>query len=143
MVFFDLLQQMRVRFRYPVSLPQDVALSLGITLTNHMPFQQLLSVCRHCQPTRLAKYMSRMDAESAFQCAHRKERFLLNSLYSFYFNEGWLEFELQFDDLSRLRRVYLHHKLILDPRGYELNLPIDETALLDPQNESPDSLYIA
>lgn len=84
-----------------------------------------------------------MEAERAFHGAIRKERFSTSSLYSFYFNEGWLEFELQFDSNALLRRVYVHHKLINDHGVYELQLPVEETNLLQIQNDSQDHLFIA
>lgn len=67
--------------------------------------------------------MDRSQAEKAFEKAKRKERFGNNSLFSFYFTQGWLEFELQFDESELLRRIYIHHKLISHPNGYELPLP--------------------
>ncbi len=143
MQFFSQLQQMFIRFRYPVSLPEDVAASLGVRIDNNMAFQSFLTKCRDCQPTSLAKFMPRIEAERAFHCAVRKEKFSTSSLYSFYFNEGWLEFELQFDSNSLLRRVYVHHKLISGPGIYELPLSIDETTFLQIQNDTSDSLFIA
>jgi hypothetical protein len=115
---------MLVRFRYPVSLPQDIACCLGIQMHNSLRFKELLHKLTSSEqlPTKLTKFMSRETAERAFQNALRKEHFPQSSLYSFYFNEGWLEFELQFDEHSRLRRLYLHHKLLSYPSGYELSL---------------------
>ena len=143
MQFFTAVQQMFVRFRYPVSMPEDVAMALGICVENNIVFKKFLNTCRECQPTRLSKFMPRMEAERAFHGALRKEKFLASSLYSFYFNEGWLEFELQFDTNSLLRRVYVHHKLISGAGIYELSLPIDQTSLLQIQNDSADRLFIA
>ena len=114
-----------VRFRYPVSLPEDVADALGIEMHNSMRFKELLHELTnmHHPCSRLNKFMSRELAERCFLHALRKERFPQSSLFSFYFNEGWLEFELQFDPESRLRRLYVHHKLLSYPSGYELSLP--------------------
>lgn len=125
----DLLNWL-VRFRYPVSLPTDVSQAIGIEMPNSVRFCQLLSQITSptCRPTKLNKFMNREDAEKAFHLAPRKERFCKSSLYSFCFNEGWLEFELQFDDHSRLRRIYIHHKQIPLPQGFELILtPSDAT----------------
>lgn len=145
MDLFDSLVKMLIRFRYPLSLPQDIAFALGIDMNNSLRFEALLKqlLSSHTRPTRLAKFMPRDEAEYAFQCALRKERFAQNSLYSFYFNEGWLEFELQFDDLSRLRRVYMHHKQIPAHRGHELVLPIDDLSLMQAAQDTPDTLSIA
>ncbi len=141
MQFFTAVRQMLIRLRYPVSLPEDVAASLGICIDNRIAFGPFLTTCKDCQPTRLAKFMPRMEAERAFHAALRKEKFSSNSLYSFYFNEGWLEFDLQFDAHGLLRRVYLHHKQIHGV--YEINLPIIDTTPLILQNDTQDSLYIA
>lgn len=124
MSIFNRALGLLARFRYPVSLPQDIACAIGIEIQNTVRFRQLLSLLTnpYCSPTKLTKYMPREQAECAFQSALRIDRFNQSSLYSFYFNEGWLEFELQFDHLSRLRRVYLHHKLISDLHGHELIL---------------------
>jgi hypothetical protein len=66
--------------------------------------------------------MPREEAEAAFQTALRKEKFLHNSLFSYYFNEGWMEFVLQFDEHSRLRRIYIQHKKITQEEGIEIPL---------------------
>lgn len=143
MQFFTAVQQMFVRFRYPVSMPEDVAVSLGVSIENTIGFKNFLTKCRDCQPTRLSKFMPRTEAERAFKGALRKEKFSSSSLFSFYFNEGWLEFELQFDSNSLLRRVYVHHKLISEPGVHELPLPVDEANVLQTQTEPDDSLFIA
>lgn len=137
------IHQMLVRFRYPVSLPEEVASSLGVKMGNSLTFQSFLTTCCDCQPKRLSKFMPRLEAERAFTRAVRKERFASSSLYSFYFNEGWLEFELQFDANSLLRRIYVHHKMIADPRGLELPLSVDERYLHHLPRDASDSLYIA
>lgn len=143
MQFFDSLLQMMVRFRYPVSMPEDIAEALGISLKNTIAFESLLLACQTCSPTRLVKFMPRMEAESVFHAAQRKDRFTQSSLYSFYFNEGWLEFELQFDHTSLLRRLYIHHRLIADPHCLELHLIHDPQRSESPIPESRDSLFIA
>lgn len=121
---FDQLCRFFIRFRYPVSLPEDIAQALGINLSNYITFEKFVGqlTCPSCAPTRLKKFMSREKAEEAFQNAHCKEHFKKTSLYSFYFSQGWMEFVLEFDDQSRLRRVYLHHKDIKHDRGVEIQL---------------------
>lgn len=118
------LFRLLIRFRYPVSLPEDVAKALGIDVSNYITFQEFVKriTSPACRPTKLTKFMPRDQAEEAFQFAYRKERFTQNSLYSYYFNEGWLEFILKFDDQSRLRRVYLQHKHIQEDDGIEIPL---------------------
>lgn len=121
---FDLVYRFLLRFRYPVSLPEEVAEALGIEVSNFVSFEEFVATltCPSCRPTRLTKYMSRDLAEQAFQTALCKERFQSNSLYSYYFNEGWLVFKLQFDEHHRLSRIYLQHKQIKHDRGIEINL---------------------
>ena len=143
MDLFESFLQMFIRFRYPVSLPQDIGQALGIEMDNRISFSNLLTFCCESQPSSLSKFMARIDAENVFHNALRKERFKHSSLFSFYFNEGWLEFELLFDHHSRLRRVYLHHKQISDHHGHELALAVDKQALSQIALEHPDSLYIA
>ncbi len=120
----EILSRFFIRFRYPVTLPEDLAQALGIELSNYITFDKLVHslTCPSCQPSKLFKYMSREKAEQAFSHAHSKELFKKNSLFSFYFSEGWMEFSLEFDDQSRLRRLYLHHKCIQTERGVEIPL---------------------
>lgn len=66
--------------------------------------------------------MPRNEAEAAFKNASRTERFKQNTLCSYYFNEGWMEFILQFDNQARLRRIYLQHKDIDQDSGVEIPL---------------------
>ena len=68
--------------------------------------------------------MSREKAEEAFYGAPLKEKFQNNTLVSYCFTEGWVEFILQFDDQSKLRRIYLQHKNIKHDRGLEIQLNI-------------------
>ena len=122
---YDHLCRFFLRFRYPVSLPEDIALSLGLQISNFVTFNQFVDCLTspRCRPTRLHKFMSREAAEEAFQNAHTKEYFTNSTLFSFYFPEGWLEFTLEFDEDERLRRLYLNHKHIKFERGVELSLP--------------------
>ncbi len=136
---FELLSRFFLRFRYPVTLPEDVAQALGIELSNNISFERFvhLLTCPTCQPSKLRKYMSRDIAEDAFQNAHCKEHFKKNSLFSFYFSEGWVEFSLEFDNQSKLRRLYLHHKSIEQERGIEIPLqPLSESTLVFQQEKT-------
>lgn len=118
------LPRLLLRFRYPVALPEDIASALGTTLPNNLTFEEFIQ--RLSDPTfrsnRLIKFMSRQSAEEAFEKAQHKEHFPMNSLFSYYFHEGWLEFNLQFDNEARLRRLYLQHKKISSERGIEIPL---------------------
>ncbi|PJD98174.1 MAG: hypothetical protein CK425_00340 [Parachlamydia sp.] len=113
-----------MRFRYPVSLPEDIAQDLGITFSHPPSFDELIKylIDPRCCPERLKKFMAREDAEAAFDLACRKEKFLQNSLFSYYFTEGWLEFVLQFDNQGRLRRIYVQHQKIQQDEGAEILL---------------------
>ncbi len=123
---FDLLHRFFLRFRYPVSLPEDVACALGVDLNCYLTFDEFVNrlQCPHFRPTRLKKYMPRELAEDAFSSALRIDRFGHKSLFAYYFNEGWIEFVLQFDEQARLRRVYLQHKYIQDDIGLEIPLSL-------------------
>lgn len=124
---FQHLYRFLIRFRYPVTLPEEIAEALGVSIPNSLNFDELVHklTCHTCRPTKLCKFMPRNQAEAAFKTAQRKERFKSNSLFSFYFNEGWLEFVLQYDDDSRLRRMYIQHKIIQEERGIEIQLERD------------------
>jgi hypothetical protein len=126
MKIFDSLYRFIVRFRYPVSLPEDVAKALGVEISNFLTFDEFVThlTSPSCRPTSLRKYMKRESAEEAFQSAQRKEQFRENTIFSYYFNEGWLEFVLLFDEQSRLRRIYLQHIRIHNDRGIEI--PLDK-----------------
>ncbi|NGX42820.1 MAG: hypothetical protein K940chlam7_01108 [Chlamydiae bacterium] len=113
-----------LRFRYPVTLPEDIAIALGVDVSNYQTFTELVRCLESpdCCPTRLEKYMPRHEAENAFAGAQRKDCFKRSSLFSYYFSEGWMEFSLEFDPESRLRRVYIYHKEIQNERGIEIHL---------------------
>lgn len=110
--FFKSFLNLFVRFRYPVSMPEDVASDLGLNISNFLSFEEFmlqLTDPLH-RPSKLTRFMSRDQAEEIFQSALRKERFKQNSLFSYHFNGNWMEFVLHFDEQSRLRRLYILHK---------------------------------
>ena len=121
---FDWLWHVMVRFRYPVTLPEEIATDLGVSISNFITFEQFVEKLTSvsCCPARLKRFMPRILAEAAFESAQRKERFGRNSLFSYYFQEGWLEFSLYFDDQSRLRRIYIQHKRLATEQGVEIPL---------------------
>jgi hypothetical protein len=124
MQVMDHLSRFFLRFRYPVTMPEDIADALGIHLSNYITFDEFIGrlTCPTCRPTRLSRFMPREKAEHLFHTAQRKERFQQNTLFSYYFSEGWMEFVLQFDDQARLRRIYLQHKCIKEEKGIEIPL---------------------
>ena len=101
-----------LRFRYPVSLPEDVAGDLGFNFSNELSFREFVNYLTdpNHRPTKLIRFMPREQAEQIFRTALRREHFTHHSLFSYYFNGGWMEFVLDFDTQSRLRRLYLRHK---------------------------------
>src|SRR5262245_31955013 len=109
---FDLFRRLWIRFRYPVSTPEDVATDLGLNISNLLSFKEFINCLTDptYRPTHLTRFMPRELAEQRFRTALRKEKFQGNSLFSYYFNGGWMEFCLQFDEQSRLRRLYIRHK---------------------------------
>ncbi len=113
-----------LRFRYPGALPEDIAKALGVQISNFLTFNEFVNVITspNLHPTRLSRYMPRCRAEEAFSRAQKKECFGRCSLFSYYFSEGWMEFQLQFDAESRLRRIYVQHKQIDHDRGIEIPL---------------------
>lgn len=117
-------QQLFMRFRYPVSMPEDVAEALGIHLSNQLTFKDFVSNLSGSEvlPTKLSKFMPREMAEQAFCKAIRKERFCEKTLVSYYFPQGWVEFILQFDQKARLRRLYLLHREVKNDQGVEIKL---------------------
>lgn len=120
----DAVYRFFIRFRYPVTLPEDIAEALGIAISNFLTFEEfvLCLTSPSCRPTRLSRFMPREKAEAAFNKAQRKERFQQQTLISYYFSEGWMEFILQFDEQSRLRRIYIQHKHIEKEYGIEIPL---------------------
>jgi hypothetical protein len=104
--------QLFVRLRYPVSMPEDIARDLGLNITNYLTFQEFMRCLTDPshRPSKLTRFMPREQAAGMFRLARRKERFQQNSLFSYHFKGGWIEFVLQFDEQSRLRRLYIRHK---------------------------------
>lgn len=113
------------RFRHPVSLPEDVAKDIGISVSNNLDFNEFLEyLSSNCRPTKLRKFMPRQEAEAAFNSALKKENFNSNTLFSYYFNKGWLVFALHYDREGRLRRLNL--QCPSDSKIGECDLPLDQ-----------------
>lgn len=124
MQILDKFYRFFLRFRYPVSLPENVAEALGASVSNFLTFDQFVHRLTnpYFRPERIKKYMPREEVEKAFESAQRQERFLHKTLCSYYFSEGWVEFVLLFDENSKLRRIYLLHKSISKEEGVEIHL---------------------
>jgi hypothetical protein len=97
------------RFRYPVSLPEDIATDLGLDIPNTLTFEQFLNrfSAQLAPPKHLWKWMRRDAAENVFKLAQKSEIFLSSTLYSYYFSKGWIVIALYFDENEALRRVYV------------------------------------
>lgn len=121
---FGIFAQLLQRWRYPVSLPGDVLGALGIEACDSIGFREFLKVLvdPSRNPKNLVRFMPRRSAEALFSLAVRKERFRNESLFSFYFQDSWVEFVLHFDEASRLRRVYVQHQDLDAEEGVELFL---------------------
>lgn len=111
-MFFRSFKIFFVRFRYPVSLPEDIGKDLGLEIDNHMSFQEFINKLTdpRLRPSTLSRLMSREEAEKKFNRALKKESFLQQSLFFYHFNGSWMGFTLDFDENSRLRRLYLMHR---------------------------------
>jgi len=110
--FYKLFSLFFIRLRYPFSTPEDVGSDFGLNLTNQLSFQEFINCLTNPSnhPTKISKFMPRDTVENLFHEARHKEVFRHNTLISYYFNEGWMEFLLYFDENSKLRRVYICHK---------------------------------
>jgi len=121
------------RFRHPVSLPEDVANDIGISVSNNLNFNEFLNYLSslHCRPTKLRKYMPREEAEALFHSALKKENFAYNTFFSYYFDKGWLVLALYYDREGRLRR--LNVQCPLDSKISSCDLPLaQENFLAEP-----------
>lgn len=113
----------KTRYYYPYSLPSEIGNALGVQLVDSMPYERFLEslIDLHTSP-RLSRYMCRAAAEKAFRAATRCERYDNTTRYFFRFTDGWVEFELLFDEGNKLRRLFLHHRCIQDQDRLEIML---------------------
>lgn len=112
------------RFRYPVSLPEDLARDLGIQIPNTVNFCQLLKYLKSSdlRLTRFKRFMPRELAENAFRSALKKESFKSSTLFSYYFKKSWLVFALYFDEEGGLRRLYVQCPSCSGLDGFDIHL---------------------
>lgn len=118
------LMRLMSRFRYPVSMPEDIAKDLGIRIPATVSFKIFLGLlsAASSRSTKLRRLMPRRQAEAAFQNALKKEMFSSCSLFSYYFNQGWVVIALYFDDGARLRRAYFQCPACESMQGFDLLL---------------------
>ncbi len=124
----DTFTRFFARFRHPVSLPEDVAKALGISVSNFASFDALPDVIRKNLPRNIKKFMKRETALKAFSSATAIEQFHRDTICSYAFKGGWLQFDLRFDEHNRLRRLFLHHKNIVSDQGLEIRLSSERTS---------------
>jgi len=112
------------RFRHPFSLPAEIGGDLGWEITNQENFPTLIQkvLAYKTPPNNLKKNMTRKEALAAFSHAFRTETFHQKVICSYYFKQGWLEFELVFDPQDRLRRVSLQAPTI--PHDFGVEIPL-------------------
>ncbi len=117
------------RFRYPFSLPEDLAFDLGIPLQNKLKFTEVIDFLAspQCCPKTICKYMPRDQAEAAFRRFVKKEHFPYASLFSYHLNRGWVIVMLYFDTSLRLQRLSLQCPLSFE--GFDLPLEGDFSAV--------------
>lgn len=96
-------------FRYPASLPEDIALDLGIEIPKSLNFQKFLEelASPHIRLKKIYKFMPQEEAELAFNSALKKESFKSTTLFSYFFPEGWVVITLYFDEEKQLRRLHV------------------------------------
>lgn len=113
--------------RCDISIPNDIAKTLGMDLSVYPTFNDFINqiASTSFRPLHLKKYMPRNEAEEVFQGAFKKECFHKKTMFSYFFNDGWMEFVLSFDEQSRLRRVFVLHKKIAEEQGVEIHLTQD------------------
>lgn len=124
MQLLETISRFLTRFRYPVTLPEELASDLGLHLSNSLSFEQLLKELSmpSAMPTTLWKWMPRSSAEGVFRGALKKEIFCNSALFSYYFNQGWLVFTLYFDEDSTLRRLYVQCPVCESIDGFDISL---------------------
>lgn len=119
------------RFRYPFSMPDDLASDLGVSIVPGMSFEGFLEHLKFSanHPTKLWKFMPRYQAERRFQSAIKKEVFPSSTFFSYSFHQSWLLLVLHFDGQSRLRRLHVQCPSSIAKKSFDLSL--DEAVALD------------
>jgi hypothetical protein len=121
---FENLGRLVKRFQYPNSWVKDVAEDLGFSISHGAPFEALIEHINtpHFRPGSLYLSMPRKLAEGAFQRALKKEVYQSCSLFSYYFDGGWLVMALHFDQAQRLSKVYVSCPAECSCRGFSILL---------------------
>ena len=111
--------------KHPISLPEDIGYALSFPVSNFVSTSELLTILKSdgFMPHNLSRFMQREKAELYFHKAITKDYFMDRSIFSYSFHNNFVEFVLEFDADSRLRRLYLRHDSILMQKGKELPLP--------------------
>lgn len=125
------LNRLLHRFRYPVSMPDDLANDLGVSITSNPSFGDFIEYLKISanRPTKLWKMMPRYQAERRFQSALKKEVFPGSTFFSYSFQHSWLLVVLHFDAQSRLRRLHVQCPSSIDKKSFDI--PLDEAVALE------------
>lgn len=134
MLLIENFAKLLTRFRYPVSLPEDVARDLGLHLPNSLSFNAFMEALAspNLKPKTLKKGMPRYKAESVFISAVRQEIFKTTSLFSYKFSQGWVVIALYFTEDSLLGRLNLfspHYEIDLHLEQDDFNRPLAISSL--------------
>ena len=111
-----LLSKCFARFRYPFSMPEEVGQDIGLDVDNQITFDKFINILANPSflPSKVQKYMSRSEADALFVHAFRSDLFQGKSLFYYYFKQGWVEFQMTYDENDRLRRMVLQNKQIAE-----------------------------
>ncbi len=124
MKFLDSCLRLFCQFKYPLSLPDEVALAIGMRQANFIPFDLL---CKTITPPRdapkaLKKYMNRKEAEKVFKSALSRKFEPLQSHFSYTVDGTTVNFTLHFDQNERLRRLVVQREEIYFAKGIDIPL---------------------
>jgi hypothetical protein len=124
MRLFYYLAKLYSGWQYRLYSFKEVADDLGVDVPGNIAFEGFVKALttQYGHSAKLTKFMPRDDAEKVFASAIKKERFSRHSLYSYYFDKDWVGFYLQFDQNSKLRRLYIQHKNFKKHSGEEIEL---------------------
>jgi hypothetical protein len=122
--FFHTLGRLVKRFQHPRSWVKDVADDLGVQLPPDVSLEAMLLHLqgKDFRPRSLFLSMPRRRAEEAFQKALKKEVYESCSLFSYYFDPGWLVMALYFDQFQHLSKVFVSCPAEFQCKGFSILL---------------------
>ena len=112
-----------LKLRYQGSTLDEVNDALGIDIPSSFSFMRFLNSVSLGDPCsrRLKKFMPRHKAEAIFFKAVAKDSYRNDTYFSYSFSSGYLEVHLAYDCQSRLRRAYMLHRLLREPKEIHLS----------------------